>query len=148
MAKGPTSLHDSDLLATHHRHYRVNLRAGTTLEDALKPEFWADIGKKMKPWDRFTLQAEEPTRFVAETIVTDAGHGFAKLKLLACYDLADEATVEEASEFDGDQFKAKHMGFGKWAVIRRSDGKALKGDFASKEDAQLYAINHQRSVLA
>lgn len=148
MAKGPTSLNDCDLFATQWRHYSFNLKTGVTLDDAMAPEFWADIGKKMRPWDRITLQGADPVKFIAEAVVLQAGHGFAKLKLLAMHDLTDGAVAAEAVDFDASEFKIKHTGFGKWQVIRASDDRSLRDGFGSKEEAQLWALNHQRAVLA
>ena len=150
MAKGPHHVSDNDLASTKRVDLVFQLESGTTLEDALKPEFWAHIAGKryFKPFTRVELQAADPVKFLADTVVIAAGPGFVKLKLLAYHDLADSEVAEQAEGLDDDRFLIKHSGFGKWAVIRKSDSKELKGGFQTKEDAQLFALNHQRLVTA
>ena len=74
--KGPTTLSDSDLLDINHRQYRINLADGVTVEDALEPEFWAHVGKKLRPFDSVRFQAVDRS-FIADALVLSAGPGFA-----------------------------------------------------------------------
>lgn len=148
MAKGPTTLNDSDLLDVNHRRYGINLPVGVSVDDALDPEFWAHVGKKLRPLDTIRLQAADRT-FIAETVVISAGPGFAKLKLLAKYELVADVAALEAEESGESAFTVKwDSPSTKWAVIRKSDKVKLRDGFATKEDAQSFALNHQRAVLA
>lgn len=149
MAKGPTSLSENDLASYRNKHWVIELPTGVTVDDALVPEFWAHVGKKLRPLNRIELQAQDMT-FIAECIVLAAGPGFAKVKMLEYYSLAEsaESAAEQmtAAVIEG-QYEVKWNGPShKWVVIRVSDGMMLQTGFPAQADAQIWALSHQRTV--
>jgi hypothetical protein len=124
-AKGPTSILQKTIDQCR-RHYGVELATGVALEAALEPEFWAHVGKDLRPFDRIELMAQDRT-FIAELVVLSSGPGFAKVKLLESYDLTDDMAGVEAEESAESPFLVKWNGpSDKYAVIRTSDNMKPK----------------------
>lgn len=136
-----TTLPPNRLQPTGHYRtfYDVVLPGGVSIEEALKPEYWAHVGAKLKQHDSITIFPEDGSRFV-EAIVLTAGRGFANLRAVREAVLADDDT--EMPE-DNASLKVKWDGpHNKYVVIRRSDGEKLKTGFAAKLDAQRWLDDH------
>lgn len=149
MVKGPTNLSETDLSSYRNKHWVVELAPGVSVDDALEPEFWAHVGKRLRPYNRIELQAQDMT-FVADCIVLAAGQGFARLKLLTLHSLAESA--ESAAEMMNataieDLYAVKWNGPSqKWIVLRKSDDMPLQTGFPAKADAEVWALGHRRTV--
>ena len=121
------------------------LMPGQTVDDALKPEFWANVARQVKQFDRIALLPEDGG-FYAELIVLGSGTGWAKVKLLFEIELGDECAEEEQ---EASTVFVKWRGPGaKFSAIRKSDNTVLKDGFADKADAEAFARNYQRTIAA
>lgn len=132
-----TALSETRLQRAEHYFsaYAVVLPDGVTLADALKPEFWVHVTKRLRQHDTIRILPEDSS-FFAEALVLSAGTGFAKLKLLRHINLEDE--IEPAN--DTSAAYAKWRGpHSKWSVIRRGDGQVLQEGFAARIDAERQA---------
>ena len=96
--------------------YAVVLPDGVGLEEALKPEFWVHVTKRLRQHDTIRLIPEDGS-FFAEALVLATGVGFAKLKLLHNVSLEDE--IETANDV-GPAYAKWRGPHSKWSVIRRT----------------------------
>lgn len=121
--------------------YAVVLPEGTSLDDAMKPEYWVHVANRLRQHDTIRIIPEDGGYF-AEALVTAAGHGFAKVKLLRYESLEEDGA--EPAETDPSYVKwgGPHS---KWRVIRRSDGQVLK-EGLTKPDALREAIAYNSKV--
>lgn len=113
--------------------YTVQLKSGTTLEDALKPEFWVHLGHKLRPCDQLELLPEDMS-FYAKVIVKDAGRLWANVALLQVVDLDPIGTISQEPMLDeyDVQWSGPHD---KFRVIRKSDKTVMAKGFKSKDTA-------------
>lgn len=136
-----TTLPPNRLQPTGHYRafYDVILPGEVAMEDALKPEYWAHIGAKLKQHDVITIFPEDGSGFV-EVIVLNAGRGFAKLRPIREVQFAEpgEDPVDEDANLQV-KWNGPHE---KYVVIRRTDGEKLKTGLASKVDAQRWTLEY------
>ena len=124
--------------------YAVVLPGDVSLEDALKPEYWAHVGHMLRQHDTVRFIPEDGSYF-AEALVLQAGKGFAKLKLLRHEGLE----VEPAPAADIATLEVKWNGpHDKHVVIRKSDDEKLKTGFATKAEAERWMVDHARAMAA
>jgi hypothetical protein len=122
-------------------HYRaiydVVLPTEVTVDEAMKPEFWANVGAKLRQHDVICLFPEDGSKFV-EVIVLNAGRGFAKVAPIREVNLSTDDPIDE----DGAIYVKWQGPHNKHAVIRRSDGEPLKNGFQTKAEAQRWASDY------
>lgn len=122
--------------------YAVVLPGAVALDEAMKPEYWAHVGKQLKQHDMIRIIPEDGSYF-AEALVLASGPGFAKLHLLRHESL--EGNAEPAADASG--LFVKYNGpHDKYVVIRRSDGEKLKTGLASKVEAQRWLDDHLATI--
>lgn len=120
--------------------YAVVLPDGNSLEDALKPEFWAHVAQTLRQHDTIRIIPEDAGYF-AELLVLSSGRGFVKVKLLRHVQI-DEA---EADDGGNDLVEVKWRGpHSKWSILRRSDGHVLKEGLVAKGDALREAASYTK----
>lgn len=107
------------------KRYVCKVPAELSFDEVLKPSFWTHVGQMLKPWDRIEVRPEDLS-YIAEVVVVEAGPLFAKVALV------DKRALEVKSE-DASALTIEFVG-GKHRVRRGSD--VMKGDFATKKDAQ------------
>jgi hypothetical protein len=112
--------------------YAVVLPAGVSLDDALKPEFWAHVTKRFRQYDMIRLVPEDGS-FFAEVLVVIAAPNFVKLKLLRDVPLTDDAEAPAANDLAYAEWGGPHD---KWRVIRDSDKQVLHKQLPDKLAAQ------------
>lgn len=112
-------------------HYAVALQGADTLEDALKPEFWAHVATKLRRGDMIRLMPEDDS-FYAEALVQATGTGFAKVKLIHHVPLDEDGAAEDDDAPVYVKWSGPHS---KFRIIRRSDGHVLKEGIADKAAA-------------
>ena len=140
-SKGPTNLGGKEI-EQFRRCYGIPVSC--PVEDALAPEFWAHVSQHLRPFDRLELMAEDRT-YVADLIVISAGRGYAKVKLLAMHELAENAEALDAEEAADVDMIVKWGGpAGKWMVIRQKDKMKMRDGLATREDAQMFVMNYRR----
>jgi hypothetical protein len=119
---------------------------GTTIDDMLKPEYWAHIATKLRPTYRIEVNAEDGS-FFAELIVRDAGRTWAKVALLRHKTFDDGADILGESPAP-DYVINFRVGPTKWRVQRKSDGEVLRSGFISKPEAEAWAKTHTQAMAA
>lgn len=132
-----TPLSESRLQRAEHYFsaYAVVLPDGVKLDDALKPEFWVHVTKRLRQHDTIRLIPEDGS-FFAEALVLAAGVGFVRLKMLHHVSLEDE--IETAND-TGPAYAKWRGPHSKWSVIRRSDGHVLQEGLPGRGDAERQA---------
>jgi hypothetical protein len=120
-------------------NYAAVLPDGVSLDDALKPEFWAHAAGKLRQHDTIRLIPENGA-FFAEVLVLSAGRGFVKVKLL------HHIVIDQEGQSDGtDLVEVKWRGpHSKWSILRRSDGSVLKEGLVDKSDALREAADYTK----
>lgn len=107
------------------KRYVCKVPAELAFEQVLEPSFWAHVGQMLRPWDRIEVRPEDAS-YIAELTVIEAGQLFAKVALVF------KQTLETKSD-DASLLTIEFVG-GKHRVRRGPD--VMKGDFATKKDAQ------------
>lgn len=138
--------------AEHERMvYRIKPDDGTTLEDIMKQEYWAHVGKQLRTMDIIEVVFQDGSRYV-ELLVVDSGPLWAKVAVKADIDLtAKKVEAAEAREQAAEDapYKVEYRGPNdKWCVIRKSDGEKIEKGFASKEDANTHLDSFQKAMAA
>lgn len=104
--------------------------AGTTADDLMRPDFWANVAAQLRPGDRIEVYPEDGA-FFAELLVRSSSRLAAVVIPLRAIDLSgsSEETIEEPG------FSVKFRGPRKFCVIRNSDGVPVIEDIDTKEQA-------------
>ncbi len=114
-----------------------------TVEDTLKPEYWANVTDKIQITDRIEAIWEDNSIF-AEYIVTDVGPTWAKVILINEVDLT-KAKVSTPPE-KPSEYKISFGGnLLRHVVVRLSDGKRISEDHATSEAAEQWLSDHKKS---
>lgn len=98
---------------------------GTTIEDLLSRDYWANNAAKLRPKDKIAVMTEDRRMYV-ELIVFVTGTNWAEVRVLGTPIIVDNLSARSgaASDFDiVDGGLAR-----KWMIVRRSDGRVVKGD--------------------
>lgn len=124
--------------------YVVNPEIGTTVNDMLRPEYWAHVGHQMKPYDRIEVRAEDGSYF-AELLVRNAERGWANVTVLSRIELDAKAEPAPVSI----DFKVEHAGpHHKWRVMRLSDTTVVKHGFENKTEANQWLGQYIKTIAA
>lgn len=116
---------------------------GTTSKDLLKPGYWMHVSRKLRKGDRIEAVCEDGTWF-AEFYVKSANKIEAHITLMREVELSKPVKKPEvAPEYD-----VKHVGGGKWRVLRTSDQAELETGFKGKEAAQAWLDNYLKDIAA
>lgn len=125
-------------------HYFVHVPYGVTVDDIMRPAFWAHHANKLKALDVVEVVAEDGS-FDLELRVLDAQVGYVKMRLLRAW--ADEAqarvTAARVAEDDERERKAlkerfpcvRYTKLQRWHVIGH-DGNVVKDGYLSRLEAQ------------
>lgn len=112
--------------------YAVVLPDGVSLEDAMKPAYWAHVAEKLRQHDTIRIIPEAGAYF-AEILVLSAGRGYANVALLRHIPLDDEAMAgDQGNDLVDVKWRGPHS---KWSLVRKSDGAVLKDGLVEKVDA-------------
>lgn len=123
--------------------YAAVLPHDQSLDDALNPEYWANVAATLRQHDTIRIIPEDGSYF-AELLVLDAARGYAKVKILR-HVLLDEP-VGDAEAPLIDLFVKWDGPHNKFTVIRKSDGEKLKTGFVEKTSAQRWLDDHLASM--
>ena len=138
MPKRPAPMKQLDEMRFVGREFKQNewfvtAEKGTTIEHLLMPEYWANNAGKLRPRDKIAVMTED-SRLYLELIVFTVGSNWAQVRVLG-----QPITVSEAVSRSSvaDDFEVKYLGLHlEWGIIRKSDGRVVKGDSTLKtEDA-------------
>lgn len=118
----------------------VNSEAGTPLKALLDPGFWAHVSVQLAPRDRIEVTCEDNSYF-AELLVVDAGKLFAKVVVIREVKLS----AQEKTELK-DHVVTWGGPNAKWRVIRTADRALIKSNFEQKQDGELWALSHEKTL--
>ena len=111
--------------------YRRNVlvataHVGTVPADLLKPEYWAYVSPRLKPWDEIHVRADDGTWY-AKYLVTEAGRTFARTHMLENHNLTSrDVALSQAPIIIGGAYEVKYRGeHNKWSVVRTTDASVM-----------------------
>lgn len=124
--------------------YHHNPEFGVSLEDTLKPEYWAHVAKQLRVGHRIEMMASDGSWW-AMLIVRAAGSHDAVLQALQHVPLgkAIDPVIEDSP------YEVKWRGPSrKFGVVRKEDGEVIKDEFDVREAAAKWMANHMKSLAA
>lgn len=131
-------------VADHYRsRFGVVSEEGATVDDFLRPDYWAHVANKLRRHDIIEIIPEDGSFFV-ELLVLNTGTGFAKVMLLREVQLESEADEPLPSDIEV-KWRGPHR---KFSVIRKSDNEVLKDSFVERTGAEQWAREYERAVAA
>lgn len=112
----------------------ITAESGTTLEDIAKPEYFANVANKMRPYDKVFARVDTG-EWYAELLVVSCGRAWAKTIPLQVVDFVGKETEvvprDGSDEYDV-RYKGPHL---KFCVIRKSDNEMIKDHLQSQAEA-------------
>ena len=120
----------------------VNAELTHTIDDILRPGYWAHMAQQMQPYDHIEVRAEDGA-WIAELIVVETDRSWAKVILTRKYDLVPTESLPEAEPLHKVEWKGPQH---RYCVIRLSDGERVQSEFKTKEAAAEWMKNHERIV--
>ena len=112
--------------------WAVKPEPGTSLEDMLAPDYWANVAKTLKAGDRIEITAADNSWF-AELLVRSTSALAATLAVLRSTDFTD---AKQSPTAEAVQYDVRHRGGAGWSVIRRSDKAVLFEKGETREQAE------------
>lgn len=108
---------------------------GTTLDEMLLPEYWANVAKTLKKGDRIDVMSDDGA-WLAELFVRASADNSVLVTVLQKYVFsAPEAPADDA-------FEIKHRGGAKWSVIRKSDKRVLVENMETRGEADTWVAKN------
>lgn len=131
--------------AMDHAHYaRLNMfaevPAGTTLEDVLSPEFWANHVQRLKRGAIIEILSED-NALDCDVRVLKVGPTFAHIRLLRCH--TDE--VERVASEVHAEVSVNYTKQNRWRVMHH--GKVVIEGLETKVEAEAKAEEYRRSIV-
>lgn len=114
--------------------------AGTPFENVLKPEFWANVARRMKMGDKIIVMPRDGAWY-GELLVWDAGQNWAHVSGPA----VERPAFDNAPGVD-DEFEIVSDPIDGVCVKRRGTGQVLKKNCANAEDARVWIISQQKAM--
>lgn len=135
-------------LATSARNaWHQTVPLDTTIEDLIKPSFWAHIANKLQPADRIEVDFEDGS-WLADIRVNERDATWAKIQVL---NQAGKVAVAsgDAPDEPEDDYKVEWSGrHTKYRVVRLSDKAVLQTMLPSKLDAEVWLRDHKKALAA
>lgn len=127
--------------------YVATAEQGTVKEDFLRPEYWAHIAAKFKPWDQIKVLSDDGT-FYGEYMVMSCGRAWAKVYELRFVNLtSSDVSLTQAATQESSGFIVKWRGHHlKWSVIREKDKEPIKDMMATEQEARVWLDEHLKTV--
>lgn len=134
----PTDLH----LADHKRAiWQAFASPEVTAKDLLNPYCWAHVARKLEPFSRIEVLAEDGSWW-AEYMILKVGPNWVKVALLRDADFREVARdAPEEDELDVNFIPAR-----KWRVLRKKDGAVLMEGLATKDEAIAWKAQHLKTL--
>lgn len=117
--------------------------AGVTIEDVLQPAFWANVARKLKPFNTIEVHWDDAGQF-AEVYCVSAGRNWASVSLLRHVKLDRAVLPQQASQyqitFNGpvDRFR----------IMRLTDNAVIRAGFQSELEARQWLEQYLRNLSA
>jgi hypothetical protein len=118
--------------------HSVTVEAGHTIDDVLKPEYFAHVAAKFKPYDEISVRTDDGTWY-AKLLVTEVGRSWLRTFLLEDYKLTTSDVAQSQANAVEVIWRGPHL---KHSVVRKSDRGVLKDGFATKGEAAAWAAEN------
>jgi hypothetical protein len=119
---------------------------GTTVDSMLDPAYWANVARKLTPWDEIVVRAEDGS-YIARFVVLERGNLYARVALLPGYPLNLQVSEPDVDSSVPSGYEVKWTGpHTRYAVAR--DGAKLKEGFTSKGEAAAWLREHLKGMKA
>jgi len=142
VARSPMAHPSRMRLAEYDRQeWIVNAEPGHTIEDLMKPGYWAHMAQQMTAYDHIEVRAEDGS-WVAELLVVQVDRMWAKVVLKSKFDFTVTEDPEELNQHVVEWKGPQH----RFAVIRTSDREKIKDGFQNKEEAAAWMREHERVI--
>lgn len=116
--------------------WTATAETGTTLEDVLKPDYFANIANKLQQYDRICVRVDTG-EWYAELLVVACGKNWAKTVSVLDVEFSESVNDDEGRNEVFEAFSVAFRGpHCKWSVIRKSDSEVIKEHCATKSEAQ------------
>jgi hypothetical protein len=109
---------------------------GTTLDEMLLPEYWANVAKTLKKGDRIDVTSADG-EWLAELLVRASADNSVTVSVLQKYVFS----TPEAPVVD-DAFDIKHRGGAKWSVLRKSDKRVMVENLETRNEAESWVAKN------
>ena len=145
MSFKPTRL---DVLSDRRVHYDVTVPEGVSLDDVLRPDFWAHVGGTLRPRYLITVDAADGSWMATLMVRSSQRQIGASVVKIAYYDLA--AADKEAEKLAKDNtLKAVWKGpVLKHCVQRQSDGVLIAQRLDTKAEAEAFVASQTTTAKA
>lgn len=120
---------------------------GTTLDEMLKPEYWAHVARDMKPWQRIEVRAADKS-WMAELVVLVVKPFAVKVVVLDKFEFEAKSVAAAANIDVPEGYELKYRGKAGWSVIRLSDNEILQEKEASKAAASIWLEGFLKELAA
>lgn len=111
----------------------LSAEAGTTIEDILRPEYWAHVATKLRPDAKICVYTEDRA-FYAELIVLQVSRVDARVAMILHKDLTDDLRAIDMGNGAAREYEVKWGSpASKYRVIRKSDKEVICSGLASIE---------------
>lgn len=125
------------------RQLVVTAEAGDSIDDILKPEYWAIVARNLQVGDEITVRTDDEL-FYAKLLVRQVGPVWAKVHLLSYTDLQPKDVTAEVVK---PQFTVEWGGqHHKYRVRRTSDNAVVSSGHADKETANNWTAEHMKAI--
>lgn len=122
--------------------WAVMVEDKTTIEDVLKPEFFAHVARALRPFAKISVLADDGTWY-AELLVKSAGSNWANVVPLQIVDLRGVAAAVVPADAYAVGFGGPHH---KWRVIRNSDSELVSKGHESEALAKAWLVDHLKAL--
>jgi hypothetical protein len=130
------------LLAEHERREFVGfVPHGVTIDDVLKPSFWAHVAQRFVPFRTYIDVIAEDSSWVARLLVTGADRNWATVHKIYHHQLTENKQEEPESDFEVN-FAPQQ----KWRIIRKSDREVIQKDIANKDEAIKWLKDYEQTI--
>jgi hypothetical protein len=124
------------------RDWIATVEQGTKKEDLLEPSFWSHVSSQLTPYDKIEVRWDDGVGY-AEFLVLGCDRAYAKLHLLR-YESLTTSDVSQ-SQFTKHEIRWKGPVL-KWMVVRLSDEASVRDKFLSREDAEIWLKDYERTT--
>ncbi len=127
----------------HFNTWEVVPKAGTPIENLLRPEFWGNVSQRLRPGDTLIVFPRDCVWY-AELLCWDAGQNWAHVEIVMAKQRPQFQSVAGVAE----DFEIARDPIDGWVVKRKYTGAKMKGNLASHEDARKWLLEHQKALRA
>ena len=119
----------------------VNAEPGHTIDDILKPGYWAHMAPQMSAYDHIEVRAEDGS-WVADLLVVQVDRMWAKVVLKSKFEFSSSENPTDVDQHVVEWKGPQH----RFAVIRISDREKIRDGFHTKEEAGAWMREHERVI--